>query len=351
MRASRSSSWSTASVTALGPQLRPDALDREQLQQEAVRPAAIQDVRGADAGLERVHGRLELRSHAAAHLRKPLAHLPGGRLRDAARGVVGLGPPALDVRQEDELESAERLCHGRRGGVRVDVVGVALDVGPDGGHHRDVVLGDVEEHVHIDGLDLAHEADVRLAARELLLHGEEASIVAAEPDRRLPVAVDPQDDVLVLLADEHHLRHLDGGLVRHAQAVHEADLHAEPLHVARDVGAAAVDDDRVHPHVLEEDHVAGELLAQLRLHHRGAAVFDHDGLAVELPDVRERLEQRCDVSHDVYSALNFTYSGLRSLKKTSVSPPSPGRVSAYSTSSPWTSSAGAGSTTSPAETT
>ncbi len=26
-------------------------------------------------------------------------------------------------------------------------------------------------------------------------------------------------------------------------------------------------------------------------------------LPVELPDVRERLEERCDVSHDVYSAL------------------------------------------------
>src|SRR5215204_1622559 len=120
----------------------------------------------------------------------------------------------------------------------------------------------------------------------------------------------------------------------HAQALHEAHLHPEPLHVARDVGPAAVHDDRVHPDVLEEHDVARELLPQLGLDHRRAAVLDHQRLAVELPDVRERLEQRCDVSHDVYSALKLTYSGLRSLKKTSVSPPSPGSVSAYSTSSP-----------------
>src|SRR5215212_6067350 len=113
----------------------------------------------------------------------------------------------------------------------------------------------------------------------------------------------------------------------------------------------AVDHDGVHAHILEEHHVARELLPELGLHHRRAAVLDDHRLAVELPDVGERLEEGRDVSHDLYSALKLTYSGLRSEKNTSVSPPSPGSVSAYSTSSPWTSAAGAGSTTSPAETT
>src|SRR3712207_6917244 len=40
--------------------------------------------------------------------------------------------------------------------------------------------------------------------------------------------------------------------------------------------------------------------------------------SVELPDVRERLEQCPDVSHVVYSALIVTYSCDRSEKKTSV---------------------------------
>jgi hypothetical protein len=161
----------------------------------------------------------------------------------------------------------------------------------------------VEQHAHVDGLDLADEADVGLAAGELLLHGEEPPVVATEAHRRLPVAVDPQDDVLVLLADEHHLRHLDRGLVGHPQALNEAHLHAEPLHVGSDVRAAAVHDHRVHADVLKEHHIARELLLQLRVGHRGAAVLDHDRLPVELPDVRERLQERCDISHDVYSAL------------------------------------------------
>ena len=83
---------------------------------------------------------------------------------------------------------------------------------------------------------------------------------------------------------------------RHAQAADELDRQVEPLHVARDLRPAAVDDDRVHADVLEQHDVAREVLAQRRVLHRRAAVLDHDRLAVELPDVRERLEQRPDVS-------------------------------------------------------
>ena len=62
---------------------------------------------------------------------------------------------------------------------------------------------------------------------------EQQPVVAAQPDRRLPVAVDAQDDVLVDLADEHHLRDLDGVGVGDAQAADELDRQPEPLHVAR----------------------------------------------------------------------------------------------------------------------
>ena len=47
------------------------------------------------------------------------------------------------------------------------------------------------------------------------------------------------------------------------------------------------------------DDLTSDLAAQLGVGHRRPAVLDHDGLAVELPDVRKRLEQRCDVSHEV----------------------------------------------------
>jgi hypothetical protein len=60
-----------------------------------------------------------------------------------------------------------------------------------------------------------------------------------------------------------------------------------------------VHDDGVHPDVLQQHDVARELLAQLGIAHRRAAVLDDDGAPVELADVRQRLEQRPDVSHVV----------------------------------------------------
>jgi hypothetical protein len=123
------------------------------------------------------------------------------------------------------------------------------------------------------------------------------------------VPVQAQDDVLVDLADEHHLRDLDGLGVGHAQPADELDRHVEALHEVRDLRPAAVHDDRVEPDVLQEHDVAREVLAQLRILHRRAAVLDDDRAAVELADVGQRLEEGLDVAHQVvYSALIFTYS-------------------------------------------
>src|SRR5215217_977092 len=77
----------------------------------------------------------------------------------------------------------------------------------------------------------------------------------SSPDRRLAVAVDPHHDVLVDLADEDHLRDLHRVRVADPQAADELHRHVEALHVGGDVRAAAVDDDRVQPDVLEQHHV------------------------------------------------------------------------------------------------
>ena len=188
----------------------------------------------------------------------------------------------------------------------------AVEVGADRGDHRDVVLGDVQQDAGVDLLDAPDEADVGAARGGRALHAEQPAVVAAQADGGLPVAVDAQDDVLVDLADEDHLRDLDRPGVRDAQALDELDRHLEPVHVARDVGPAAVDDDRVEPDVLEQHDVAGELLAQRGVAHRRAAVLDDDRAPVELPDVREGLEEGADPvgagarAHVVYSALMVT---------------------------------------------
>jgi hypothetical protein len=228
----------------------------------------------------------------------------GGGERDAARLVARVREPARDVGQEHELVGADRLGHGARGLVGVDVVRLPVHVGAHRRDHRYVVLREAPQQVHVHAVDLADVAEVHVVGRRHLADAEELAVVAADADRGLPVAVERQHDVLVLLADEHHLRDLDRGLVRDAQAAHELHVHAEPLHEARDHRAAAVHHDRVQAHVAQQHDVLREVVGEARVRHRRAADLDHDGLAVELADVRQGLEECPDaVVHVVYSAL------------------------------------------------
>src|SRR5262249_19286724 len=112
----------------------------------------------------------------------------------------------------------------------------------------------------------------------------------------------------------------------------ELDGKIEPLHVGGDLRSASVHDDRVQPDVLQQHHIARELLAEGRVLHRRAPVLDYHRLAVKLSDIGARLEESPDVSHVVYSALILTYSCERSEKKISVSVPSPGSASSNSIS-------------------
>ncbi len=82
------------------------------------------------------------------------------------------------------------------------------------------------DHVDVDVLDRAHEAQVAAPGARAAHDAEEQPVVAAEPDRCLSVAVEPRDDLLVELADEHHLRDLDGVGVGDAQAINEFDGQA-----------------------------------------------------------------------------------------------------------------------------
>ena len=86
------------------------------------------------------------------------------------------------------------------------------------------------QHVDVDPLDRADEADLLDVGDRRDL--EQRAVLAGEPDRRLAVAVEPQHDVGVELAEQDHLRHLDRLGVGDPQPLVEADLHPEPLHVA-----------------------------------------------------------------------------------------------------------------------
>ena len=217
-----------------GPDLRALAGVGEQLEQHRVRHPPVDDVREADTPpwMASRHacsfGRIPppVPSSAASTSSAPVSEITDAG-SDGSRSQPG------DVGEEHQLVGAERARH--RGGrlVGVDVVRAPVAVGADRRDDRDVVRGDVLDHADVDSLDPPDEADV-LAARALhRVDPEQQPVVAAQPDRRLPVAVDAQHDVLVDLADEHHLGHLDGRLVAHPQAADELDRQVEPLHVAR----------------------------------------------------------------------------------------------------------------------
>src|SRR5581483_1413768 len=310
----------------------------EQLEQQRVLDPPVDDVRARDAAVDRLEARRQLGPHPAGDSgigKRPL-YLVRGSLRDHALRVGGIPQPTRHVGQEDDLVGPQGRGDGAGRLVGVDVVRMAVAVGPDARDHGDVVAGDVGEYVHVHALDAPDEADVLTAGRRLAAHPEKQTVVSAEPDGGLAVATQAQDDVLVDLADEDHLCDLDSLGVGYPKPLDKPYGEVEPLHVGGDVWAAAVDDDRVHADVGEQDDVACELLPQPRVGHGRTAVLDHDGPAVELADVGQRLEKSPDVSQVVYSELRWTYSFERSEKNTSVSPPLPGSVSAYSTSLPCT---------------
>jgi hypothetical protein len=127
----------------------------------------------------------------------------------------------------------------------------------------------------VHALDLAHVADVLAAGALDRRDAEQRAVIAAQPDAGWPWRLRRSTMSLLTLPDQHHLGDLDRGGVGHAQAAHELDRHLQALHVGGDVGPAAVHDDRVQADVLEQHHVAREVLAQRRVGHGGAAVLDH----------------------------------------------------------------------------
>ena len=111
------------------------------------------------------------------------------------------------------------------------------------------------------------------------------------PDRAPAVAVDEVDDLLVDQAAQDHLHHVHGLRIGDPHALDELAGLAQPLEQIADLGAAAVDDDRVDAHQLHQDHVAGKALLEGLVHHGVAAVLDDDRLAAEAADIGQGLDQ------------------------------------------------------------
>src|SRR6185369_3802416 len=123
-----------ASPASLLPDHRPNAMIREQFDQQRMRNAAVDDVREADPLIDRVGAGLEFRDHplADACVADPIAKLGGGEALDEAALIARIFEQAGDRSQIDDLLRLHRDSDRPRRLVGIDVVRLALGVGADG---------------------------------------------------------------------------------------------------------------------------------------------------------------------------------------------------------------------------
>ena len=89
---------------------------------------------------------------------------------------------------------------------------------------------------------------------------DQVAVLARQADRLAAGRLDRGHDLLVDAAGEHHLDDLDRGRVGDPQALDELALDLEAVEHRLDLRPAAVDHDRVDADLLEQHHVAREVL-------------------------------------------------------------------------------------------
>ena len=279
-----------------GEHLGADPLVGEDLEQHGVGLAAVDD-RGAryPAGDGLVAGP-HLGDHARVEGRQHLAERLGADLLDQVVGVAVVAVEALDVGEDQQLLGSQRDREGRGGGVRVDVVDLAVDVGRDRADDRHPAgLDEVEDRLGPHLGDLADEAQVDLGAVDDRAGGdgaEEAGVLPRQADGQCAVLVDEADELALHLADEHHpddVHRLGRG---HPQPAAELRLDAELVEHPGDLRAAAVHDDGLEAGEAQERDVLGEGDLEGLVGHRVAAVLHDDRAAVVALEPRQGRGQR-----------------------------------------------------------
>ena len=129
------------------------------------------------------------------------------------------------------------------------------------------------------------------AVRVTLIAVTRPAVLARNADRLAAGPGDPADDLLVDLAREHHFGDLGGRPVGHPQAIDEPRFDPELLEHGADLRPAAMHHHRVDADRLEQHHVLGEIVGEILVAHRVAAVFDHESAAGIALQIGQRLGQ------------------------------------------------------------
>src|SRR5690606_11567457 len=171
-------------------------------------------------------------------------------------------------------------------------------------HRNKVALHQHIEHIHIDLLDLTHQANIdnfgrlvfcRRSPHCLQLTGpDQIRILTGQTHGATAIAVDQGHDVLVHQTAKHHLHHIHGFAVGHPHAVDELGINIQLGQQLADLRASTMDHHRINPHQLHHDNVTGKAVFEVFVDHGVAAVLDHDGLTCKTLNIWQRLAQ--DVS-------------------------------------------------------
>ena len=217
----------------------------------------------------------------------------------AGIGVCSLGHchPAL---VETLQKQADRLIHvgnyyyiegrgdaaGRH--VGVDVVEAPVAAERHRGDDGNVVAGhEVVEQRAVDVRAAPHPPELGVG----LLGHDDARVGARHAHGEVAVLVERGHELAVDLARKHAAHDLHGLGRGDALAVLELDGQLRGFHGLRDGLAATVHDDGIHADDLQQHDVAHDVGAQLLVDHGRAAVLDDDGLASDVLDPRQRLDE------------------------------------------------------------
>mmetsp|Transcript_62273 Transcript_62273/g.197166 ORF Transcript_62273/g.197166 Transcript_62273/m.197166 type:complete len:312 (+) Transcript_62273:382-1317(+) len=187
---------------------RADALVGENLLEEGVGLAAIDDVRGADTLGKGPDAALHLGDHATGEDAVG-DELPGARdvgFRDQGANIVLVHEDAGDVRHQHQLLGIQSRGDLPSRSVRVDIEGVAGRVSGNGCNHRDDVLVDQDlDDGWVNGRHLPDVSEVHIAR---LASAYELPILPAQANSSAALGIDQRDQGLVHVPHEHHLHHL-----------------------------------------------------------------------------------------------------------------------------------------------
>ena len=134
--------------------------------------------------------------------------------------------------------------------------------------------------------DVADKPQILCSMTDCLDH---AAVQAAQADRPAAVRFQLLDEGFVDLARQNHLDHFHGLSVGVAQPADKPRFLADLFEHGADLGPAAVNEHHPDTHGGEQDYVLHDGGFQLVADHGVASVFDDDGLARVLFNIRQGL--------------------------------------------------------------